>query len=88
MSFVAADVRKDVRVTIGNRVLVGARITGDASKVTLSAGLLGLQRIDTAWLADNDDNAELYLTTYKGTSVVFDTAIGSGSYYLVFAIGY
>ncbi len=88
MTFVAADVTKEVRVTIGNRVLVGARILGDGSKVTLSAGLLGLQRIDIAWLADNDDNAELYLTTYKGSTVVFDTAIGSTSYYLVFAIGY
>ena len=88
MSFVAADVTKESRVTIGNRVLVAAKILGDASKVTLSAGLLGLQRVDVAWLADVDDNAELYLTTYKGSSLVFDTAIGSGSYYLVFAIGY
>ncbi len=88
MTFVAADVSKEVRVTIGNRVLVVAKITGDASKVTLSAGLLGLQRIDAAWLADVDDNAELYLTTYKGSTVVFDTAIGSGSFYLVYAIGY
>ena len=88
MSFLAADVSIQSRLTLGNRVLVAAAITGDASKVTLSAGLLGLQRIDVAWLADVDDNAELYLTTYKGSTVVFDTAIGSSSIYLVFAIGY
>jgi hypothetical protein len=88
MSFVAADVSKLTRLTLGNRVLVAAAITGDGSKVTLSATLLGLQRIDVAWLADAGDNAELYLTTYKGSSVVYDTAIGSSTDYLIFAIGY
>ena len=42
---------------------------------TITAVEVGLQKIIAAWLQDVDDNAEVALTTYSGTSVVLAAEI-------------
>lgn len=75
------------RQQIGNKVLTCTAVTGDGSTTSITALGLQLSRIECAWLSDVDDAQELYLTTYKGSAIVVDTAIQNTKTQLVFAIG-
>jgi hypothetical protein len=75
------------RQTLGNKVLTITLVTGDGSETSITALGLQLSRIECAWLSDVDDAQELYLSTWKGSAIVVDTAIQSGQKQLVFAIG-
>jgi hypothetical protein len=73
------------RHNLGDRWLVSAAITGGD---TITATSLGLIRIDCAWLQDSGDSAELMLSTYAGSQVVLDSAIGAGTIQLLNVIGF
>jgi hypothetical protein len=55
---------------------------------TITAAEVGLQKIIAAWLQDVDDNAELSLTTYSGSSVVAAAEIGAGTYQIFHLVGF
>jgi hypothetical protein len=73
--------------TLGDKILTIQKVTADATTTTITAASLGMSRIECAWLQDVDDAADLYLSTYKGTSIVLSAAIGSTQNQLLFAIG-
>lgn len=76
------------RVTLGDRVLVAAEITGTAGgATTVTAASLGLSRIDVVWSMDIDDDAQLGVSSYSGTSITLD-AISNTKKQLIFCIGY
>lgn len=55
---------------------------------TITAVEVGLREIIAAWIQDVDDNAELLLTTYAGTSVVASAEITATKKQVFNLIGY
>ena len=72
---------------IGNKLLVATLLTGDNAQTTITAIELGLSRIECAWIQDVNDDAELAISTYAGTSIVISAAISTGTYQILFCIG-
>jgi hypothetical protein len=85
--YTATRVVRKIRVTLGHRVLVCAELTGDGTMTTISAGLMGLAHIDSAWTQDVDDAANLLTSTYAGSTVVV-AVITATKKQLLFCIGY
>ncbi len=75
------------RISLGNRWLVIAKITGDGADTSKTAAELGLTRIDAVWWADVDDDNAMQTAVYAGTTITHE-AITNTSIQLLFAVGY
>lgn len=75
------------RLTLGNRVLVVAKVKGVGT--TFNASQVGLVRIDSCWTQSIDDavTEPIKISDYSGTSITF-AELTAGDYSLFFMIGY
>lgn len=77
---------------IGNRHPIAGGLIHIAIEMvggsTITAVEVGLREIIAAWLQDVDDNAEVALTTYAGTSVVLAAEITAAKKGVMNLVGY